>query len=198
MRMSMDCGRRIVEMVWDDLKPNIAADRGCLSKMPSRWIWRLEVPQTRSFIWWRWPGAADFDLELNRFDEISRRVPVLANIRPSGKFLMEDFYYAGGLPALMAEMNDLLHLDCRTVNGRTLGENLDGRFDQQSGSDSAAQQPSGLQRRHSDSLRQPCPEWSCDQDLRRRPALPGTHRSRDCFSRTTRIWKHESTGTIWK
>jgi dihydroxy-acid dehydratase len=51
---------------------------------------------------------------------------VLANIRPSGKFLMEDFYYAGGLPALMAEMPDLLHLDCLTVNGRTLGENLKG------------------------------------------------------------------------
>jgi dihydroxy-acid dehydratase len=66
------------------------------------------------------------DLKLNRFDVISRRVPVLANIRPSGKFLMEDFYYAGGLPALMAEIPDLLHLDCLTVNGRTLGENLQG------------------------------------------------------------------------
>jgi dihydroxy-acid dehydratase len=66
------------------------------------------------------------DLTLNRFDEISRRVPVLANIRPSGKFLMEDFYYAGGLTALMAEISDLLHLDCLTVNGRTLGENLRG------------------------------------------------------------------------
>ena len=51
---------------------------------------------------------------------------MLANIRPSGKFLMEDFYYAGGLPALMAEMTDLLHLDCLTVNGKTLGANLDG------------------------------------------------------------------------
>ena len=66
------------------------------------------------------------DLNLERFDEISRRVPVLANIRPSGKFLMEDFYYAGGLPALMAQIADLLHLDCMTVNGRTLGENLKG------------------------------------------------------------------------
>jgi len=47
-------------------------------------------------------------------------VPVLANIRPSGKFLMEDFYYAGGLPALMAEIRDLLHVDCVTVNGKTL------------------------------------------------------------------------------
>src|SRR5439155_18631124 len=49
---------------------------------------------------------------------------VLANIRPSGAFLMEDFYYAGGLRALMAQLGDKLHLDCPTVNGRTLGENL--------------------------------------------------------------------------
>jgi dihydroxy-acid dehydratase len=51
---------------------------------------------------------------------------VLANIRPSGEYLMEDFYYAGGLRALMAEIPDLLDLDCLTVNGKTLGENLEG------------------------------------------------------------------------
>jgi dihydroxy-acid dehydratase len=66
------------------------------------------------------------EMPLKRFDDISERVPVLANIRPSGKFLMEDFYYAGGLPALMAEITDLLHTDCITVNGKTLGENLKG------------------------------------------------------------------------
>jgi dihydroxy-acid dehydratase len=67
-----------------------------------------------------------FPLPLDAFDRISRGVPVLANIRPSGAFLMEDFYYAGGLPALMAQMRDLLHLDAITVNGRTLGENIAG------------------------------------------------------------------------
>ena len=53
-------------------------------------------------------------------------VPVLANIRPSGEYLMEDFYYAGGLRALMAEIDDLLDLNCLTVNGKTIGENLEG------------------------------------------------------------------------
>jgi dihydroxyacid dehydratase/phosphogluconate dehydratase len=54
-------------------------------------------------------------------------VPVLANVRPVGdKYLMEDFYYAGGLRALMSELRDLLHLDCMTVNGKTLGENIEG------------------------------------------------------------------------
>ena len=66
------------------------------------------------------------DLPLAAFDKISAKVPVLANVRPSGAFLMEDFYYAGGLTALMSEMKDLLHLDAMTVTGRTIGENLAG------------------------------------------------------------------------
>jgi dihydroxy-acid dehydratase len=71
-------------------------------------------------------GRCGFTLDLKKFDDISRRVPVLADIRPSGRFLMEDFFYAGGLRALMAEMKDLLHLDALTVNGKSIGENLEG------------------------------------------------------------------------
>ena len=63
---------------------------------------------------------------MRRFDEISRQVPVIANITPSGKYLMEDFFYAGGLRALMAAMRDLLNLSCLTVTGGTLGDNIDG------------------------------------------------------------------------
>jgi dihydroxy-acid dehydratase len=125
VRMAMDCGRRIVEMIWEDLTPSslltiqsfenaIAVDMA-IGGSTNAIIHLVALARRRGL-----------DLKLNRFDEISRRVPVLANIRPSGKFLMEDFYYAGGLPALMAEIPDLLHLDCLTVNGRTLGENLQG------------------------------------------------------------------------
>src|SRR5207302_387824 len=71
-------------------------------------------------------GRCGVPLDLTAFDRVAQRTPVLANIRPSGAFLMEDFYYAGGLRALMTELRDLLHLDCPTVNGRTLGENLAG------------------------------------------------------------------------
>jgi len=71
-------------------------------------------------------GRRGLQLPLRLFDEISGRVPVLANIRPSGEFLMEDFYYAGGLRALLAEIPDCLHLESLTVNGRTLGENMQG------------------------------------------------------------------------
>jgi dihydroxy-acid dehydratase len=71
-------------------------------------------------------GRCGLTLDLKKFDDISRHVPVLADIRPSGRFLMEDFFYAGGLRALMAEMKDLLHLDSLTVNGKSIGDNLEG------------------------------------------------------------------------
>jgi dihydroxy-acid dehydratase len=69
---------------------------------------------------------AGIPLDMDRFDAISRNVPVIANITPSGKYLMEDFYYAGGLRALMAELRGLLDLSCLTVTGRTLGEDIAG------------------------------------------------------------------------
>ena len=72
-------------------------------------------------------GRAGIELDLERFDELARSTPVLANIRPAGeKYLMEDFYYAGGLRAMLAELGDLLNLECATVNGKTLGENIAG------------------------------------------------------------------------
>ena len=125
VRMAMNCGRRIVEMIWEDLKPRsiltmkafenaIAVDMAIGGSTNA--IIHLVALARR----------CGLEMPLNKFDDISERVPVLANIRPSGKFLMEDFYYAGGLPALMAEMTDLLHTDCITVNGKTLGENLKG------------------------------------------------------------------------
>jgi dihydroxy-acid dehydratase len=72
-------------------------------------------------------GRAGIKLPLDRFNDFSAKVPLLANVRPSGdKYLMEDFYYAGGLRALLAQLKDLLNLSCKTVNGKTLGENLEG------------------------------------------------------------------------
>jgi dihydroxy-acid dehydratase len=72
-------------------------------------------------------GRAGIKLDLERFDELSRRTPVIANVRPSGKsYLMEDFYNAGGLKALLWRLRDWLHLDCGTVTGKTLGDNIVG------------------------------------------------------------------------
>src|SRR5262245_1027109 len=68
-------------------------------------------------------GRIGVDLNLEDWDRLGRDVPCLVNLMPSGQFLMEDFYYAGGLPALMSELGDRLHRDALTVNGRTIWEN---------------------------------------------------------------------------
>ena len=71
-------------------------------------------------------GRVGIDLSLERFDELSKSTPFLLNLKPSGDYLMEDFYYAGGVPALMGRIKEILDLDNMTVTGRTLGENIDG------------------------------------------------------------------------
>ena len=124
-RMASDSGRRIVEMVWEDLKPRdvltaAAVDNAITAVLAlggsTNAIVHLVAIARRA-------GIA---LTLDRFDAIARRTPLLANVRPAGKYLMEDFYYAGGLRALLASIGDLLSLGERTVNGRTLGENIAG------------------------------------------------------------------------
>jgi L-arabonate dehydrase len=69
-------------------------------------------------------GRIGVDVPLDLFDELAADMPLLVNLKPSGAYLMEDFYYAGGLPAVLGQLTDLLHLDVRTVTGRTLGEEL--------------------------------------------------------------------------
>jgi dihydroxy-acid dehydratase len=124
-RMAEACGRRIVEMVWEDVKPRdiltpAAFDNAIAVLMALGGSTNAIVHLVAM------AGRAGIRLGLERFDEISRKVPLLANLRPSGKWLMEDFYYAGGLRALMAELGELLDLSQRAVNGRTLGENIAG------------------------------------------------------------------------
>lgn len=68
---------------------------------------------------------AGVELTIDDFDRIHRRVPVLANVKTTGRYPVEYFWYAGGVPAVMLELREMLHLDCLTVTGKTLGENLD-------------------------------------------------------------------------
>ncbi len=68
---------------------------------------------------------ARVEITIDDFDRIHRHVPVLANVKTTGRYPVEYFWYAGGVPAVMLELRDLLHLDCLTVTGKTLGENLD-------------------------------------------------------------------------
>jgi dihydroxy-acid dehydratase len=124
-RMCLNCGNRIVDMVWEDLKPS---DILTLESFENAITVDMAIAGSTNAIIHlvALAGRRGIQLDLEVFDKISHRVPVLANIRPSGAFLMEDFYYAGGLRALMGQISDLLRLDSRTVNGHTLGENIAG------------------------------------------------------------------------
>lgn len=122
-RMASGCGRRIVEMVWEDLKPSdIMTSRSVENAITADMAIGGSTNAIIHLV--AMAGRAGIKLDLRKFDEISHRTPMLANLRPSGQYLMEDFYYAGGLRALLREIRDLLHLDAPTVNGRTLGENI--------------------------------------------------------------------------
>jgi dihydroxy-acid dehydratase len=124
--MATLCGKRIVEMVWQDLKPSdILSEKSLDNAIVTLMAMGGSTNALIHLV--AMAGRAGIRLPLERFNEVSARTPLLANVRPSGdRYLMEDFYYAGGLRALLAELGDLLHLDCPTVNGRTLGENLAG------------------------------------------------------------------------
>jgi dihydroxy-acid dehydratase len=118
-------GRRIVEMVTDDLKPrdllsaksfhNAITALMALGGSTNAVIHLLALAE-----------RAGVPLTLEDFDRLSETVPVLADIKPSGRFLMEDFFYAGGLRGLLERIRDRLEPDALTVNGRTLGENIAG------------------------------------------------------------------------
>jgi dihydroxy-acid dehydratase len=125
IRLASESGRRIVEMVWEDLTPQriqtrpafqnaiaVAMAMGCSTNA----IIHLLAMARR----------AGQDIGLADFEHYSRRVPVIGNVRPSGTaYLMEDFYYAGGIRALMQNIRQHLHLDCLTVSGRSIGENIE-------------------------------------------------------------------------
>jgi len=124
-RMASASGRRIVDMVWEDLKPSdILTDQAFDNAVAVDMALGGSTNAIVHLV--AMARRAGLDFSINRFDEISERVPVLANIRPSGAFLMEDFYYAGGLRGLMGVMGDLLDGSCQTVNGKSLGENIEG------------------------------------------------------------------------
>jgi dihydroxy-acid dehydratase len=126
IRMSAECGRRIVQMVWEDLTPARMLTRAhfengiaCAMAMgcSTNAIIHLIAMSRR----------AGHPVSLDDFDAFSRRVPVIANIRPSGdRYLMEDFFYAGGLRALLERIRPHLDTGAMTVNGKTLGENIAG------------------------------------------------------------------------
>ncbi len=123
-RMAANCGRRVVAMVWEDLRPtdiltagsfdNAIVASAALAGSTNAIIHLIAIAR-----------RAGITLQLDRFDNLSAGISVLANIRPSGQYLMEDFYYAGGLQSLLARIAGLLDLEQKNVLGQTLGQVLE-------------------------------------------------------------------------
>ncbi len=122
-RLAQMTGRRIVEMVKEDLTmtkiltreafENAIRTNAAIGGSTNAVIHLLAIA-----------GRIGIDLKLGDFDELGKQVPCLLDLQPSGKFLMEDFFYAGGLPAVLREVQHLLHLGALTVNGKSIGENI--------------------------------------------------------------------------
>jgi len=123
--MAAQTGQRIVEMVWEDLKPSDFLTAQSFDNAVTT-VLALGGSTNAVVHLIAMARRAGVRLDLDQFDALARKTPLLANIRPSGKYLMEDFYYAGGLRALLARLGGLLHRDAMTVNGKTLGANIAG------------------------------------------------------------------------
>ena len=122
-RLASDTGRRIVEMAWEDLKiGDVLGEQSFENAITADMAIGGSTNAIIHLI--AMAGRAGIRLPLATFDQISQRTPVIANLRPSGKYLMEDFYDAGGLPALLNRIRSLLRLEAKTISGKTLGEQI--------------------------------------------------------------------------
>jgi dihydroxy-acid dehydratase len=123
MAMAELSGRRIVEMVREDLKPSKILTRAAFENAIT--VDMAVGGSTNAVVHLlAIAGRTAHKLVLDDFDAISRRTPFLVNVRPSGQHMMEDFFFAGGVPAVMRELLPLLHGDCATVNGKSIAENV--------------------------------------------------------------------------
>jgi L-arabonate dehydrase len=123
LALAEQSGRRSVEMAKEGLRPSQILTSDALENA-IRLLMALGGSTNAIIHLVALAGRLGMSLPLSKFDEVSRLTPVIANVKPSGKFLMEDFHYAGGVPAVMREIASLLQLDALTANGKTLGENL--------------------------------------------------------------------------
>jgi dihydroxy-acid dehydratase len=123
LSLAQAVGRRAVQMVKEDLRPSRIMTRpafenairmlACVAGSTNAVIHLIAIA-----------GRVGVDLPLSLFDQLSKSTPVLVNLKPSGKYLMEDLFYAGGVSAVLKEMSPLLHADAMTVSGKTVGENV--------------------------------------------------------------------------
>ena len=122
MKLAHEAGSRVVEMVREDLRMSRIVTREALENA-IRVVGAVGGSTNSVVHLLAIAGRIGVDLSLQDWDKLGCDIPCIVNLMPSGKYLMEDFYYAGGLPAVIRELGDLIHRDALTVNGRTIGEN---------------------------------------------------------------------------
>ncbi len=124
-RMAMESGKRCVSMVFEDLKPSgFVTGNSFENAMVASMALGGSTNAIIHLI--AMAGRLNLQVTLDDFEAVSKKTPLLANIQPSGTYLMEDFYFAGGLPALLNRLRSLLHLGEKCVSGKTLGEQIKG------------------------------------------------------------------------
>ncbi|MGZ8706469.1 MAG: IlvD/Edd family dehydratase [Gaiellaceae bacterium] len=123
--LAEQAGRAIVDLVERDIKPSDILTREAFENA-IRVLHAISGSTNAILHLVAYAGRVGVDLPLQLFDDLCRTTPWLVDLKPAGRFLMEDFFYAGGLPAVMAQIAELLHLDALTVSGRTVGENIAG------------------------------------------------------------------------
>ena len=122
-QMATLTGKRIVDMVWEDLKPLDLLTEGSITNAVTAVL--ALGGSTNSIVHLvAMAKRAGIPLTIDRFDEIARKTPVIANLRPSGAYLMEDFYYAGGLRAFLVQLGSAIDGKQLTCNGKTIAENI--------------------------------------------------------------------------
>jgi dihydroxy-acid dehydratase len=121
--LAEDAGRKIVELVELDLKPSDILTREAFENA-IRVLHAISGSTNAILHLVAYAGRVGVELPLQLFDELCETTPWLVDLKPAGRFLMEDFFYAGGVPAVMAQIEDLLHVDAITVSGRTVAENI--------------------------------------------------------------------------
>lgn len=124
-RLATESGRQIVEMVWQDRKPStLVTDASFQNAIVTLMACGGSTNAIIHLV--AMAGRLGIKVDLDRFDAAARGTPLIADLRPAGRYLMEDLYYAGGSRALLGRLGPLLDLGCATVNGRSLGRNLEG------------------------------------------------------------------------
>ena len=124
-RMASITGRQAVELAWLNVKPSEIVNRTAFENAITT-LMAIGGSTNAIVHLMAMAGRTGVKLTLEDFDLASQRTPVLANLRPAGKFVMADFFDAGGLNALLVQIADLLHLDAQTVEGQTLRAAMDG------------------------------------------------------------------------